>query len=118
MPFMLKCKSIYDTPHPNDGERIYVDRLWPEGLSTRAAALEKWMQEIAPSYELWRHFSRLEKWDDYRRRYQEELAAQDKKKFLDELRQKAKSGTVTLLFGTSDPQRNNAEVIKELLACN
>lgn len=115
---MIKCKSVYDKPHPADGERIYVDRLWPEGISTRAAALGKWMQEIAPSYELWRHARLLENWDDYRRRYAEELAAQEKKDFLEELRRKANHGTVTLLFGTSDPQRNNAEVIKELLACN
>lgn len=118
MPFMIKCKSVYDKPHSNDGERIFVDRLWPEGISTRAAALAKWMLEIAPSYELWRHVSSLEKWDDYRKRYLEELASQEKKVLLDELRRKASGATVTLLFGTSDPQRNNAEILKELLACN
>jgi uncharacterized protein YeaO (DUF488 family) len=32
---MLKVKSVYDKPTPDDGWRVYVDRLWPEGISTR-----------------------------------------------------------------------------------
>ncbi len=113
---MIKTKSIYDASHPSDGERIYIDRLWPEGLSTRAAAVERWQQELAPSYELWRHVYDLEKWEDYRRSYVEELKAPDKKRYLDDLRQKAANGVLTLLFGTSDAHRNNAEILKEFLA--
>lgn len=115
---MIKCKSVYEKPQPSDGERIYVDRLWPEGITTRSAALAKWLLEIAPSYELWRHAYTLDRWGEYQRKYLEELKSKDKQRHIDELRRKAKSETVTLLFGTSDPQRNNAEVIKEFLGCN
>ena len=113
---MIKCKSIYTPPHPSDGERIYVDRLWPEGLTTRSAAVGKWLQELAPSYELWRHAYDLSQWEGYRQRYLKELQAPEKRRAVEELRRTAASGNLTLLFGTSDERRNNAEIIKELLA--
>ena len=113
---MINCKNIYATPHPADGERVYVDRLWPEGITTRAAAITKWLQEIAPSYELWRHVYDLQGWEDYRKRYLQELQASEKRSALEELRRTAARGNLTLLFGTSDENRNNAAIIKELLA--
>jgi len=115
---MIKSKSIYIAAHPSDGERIFVDRLWPEGLTTRDAAVAKWLQELAPSYELWRHHYNLGNWEDYRGRYREELQAADKRRLLDELKQKARDGVITLLYGTSDAHRNNAELLKEFLECN
>ncbi len=113
---MIKCKSIYALPLPSDGERIYVDRLWPEGITTRSAAVGKWLQELAPSYELWRHAYDLNRWEGYRKGYLQELQAPDKRPLVDELRRNAAKGNLTLLFGTSDERRNNAEIIKELLA--
>ncbi|MGH7495339.1 MAG: DUF488 domain-containing protein [bacterium] len=115
---MIKSKSIYIPPHPTDGERLFIDRLWPEGLSTRSAAIARWLQEIAPSYELWRHHYDLSNWDDYRQRYRKELQAADKRRVLDELKQQARASVITLLYGTSDAKRNNAELLKELLECN
>lgn len=115
---MIKSKSIYTPPHPTDGERLYVDRLWPEGLATRSAAVTRWLQEIAPSYELWRHHYDLSQWEEYRRHYWEELKAADKRRVLEGLKQKASAGVITLLYGTSDAKRNNAELLKEFLECN
>jgi len=113
---MLKIKSIYDKPAPDDGFRVFVDRLWPEGISTRHAAVEWWAQEIAPSYELWRHGYDLEKWEKYRESYLKELAARDKQQMLEQLRQRTANGPATLLYGTNDPARNNAAIVRELLA--
>ncbi|MDZ7291930.1 MAG: DUF488 family protein [candidate division KSB1 bacterium] len=112
---MLKCKSIYDKPELDDGYRVFVDRLWPEGLSTRRAAVAWWAKELAPSYELWRYGYAPDKWTTYRDGYLKELVARDKQPFLEKLRQHAGEGTVTLLYGTSDPARNNAVIIKEFL---
>ncbi|MDZ7360369.1 MAG: DUF488 family protein [candidate division KSB1 bacterium] len=111
----LKCKSIYTKPTPEDGVRVYVDRLWPEGISTRDAAVEWWAQDIAPSYELWRHGYALNKWPQYRESYLKELASRDKQATLDQLRQNAAVGNLTLLYGTDDPARNNAVVVREYL---
>jgi uncharacterized protein YeaO (DUF488 family) len=112
---MVKIKNIYDKPAPDDGFRVFVDRLWPEGISTRHAAIDWWAQEIAPSYELWRHGSDLEKWAAYRESYLKELAARDKQPVSEQLRQRAANGTLTLLYGTNDPARNNAAIVRELL---
>jgi uncharacterized protein YeaO (DUF488 family) len=112
---MVKTKSIYAKPAPADGFRVFVDRLWPEGISTRHAAVDWWAQEIAPSYELWRHGSDLEKWEKYRESYLKELEARDKQPVLEQLRQRAANGTLTLLYGTSDPARNNTGIVRELL---
>jgi len=112
---MLKCKSIYAKPASDDGARVYVDRLWPEGISTRHAAVEWWAQELAPSYELWRHGYALEQWLQYRESYWAELGKRDQQPALDKLRQRAANGNVTLLYGTDDPSRNNAVVVREYL---
>jgi len=112
---MIKCKSIYDKPLPDDGERIFVDRLWPEGITTKTAAIDEWLQEVAPSYELWRHGYDPQNWEPYRQQYLEELAVREKQSCLDELRAKSGRGVVTLLYGVSDPHKNNAVVIKEYL---
>jgi uncharacterized protein YeaO (DUF488 family) len=112
---MVKIKNIYDKPASDDGFRVFVDRLWPEGISTRHAAVDWWAQEIAPSYELWRHGYDLEKWEKYRESYLKELDARDKQPVLEQLRQRAASGTLTLVYGTSDPARNNAAVVRDLL---
>jgi len=112
---MMKCKSIYDKPASDDGVRVFVDRLWPEGISTRDAAVEWWAQEVAPSYELWRHGYDLEKWQQYREGYLNELAGRDKQTSFEQLRRHAAAGHLTLLYGTNDPARNNAVIVREYL---
>jgi uncharacterized protein YeaO (DUF488 family) len=52
----VKLKRAYESPAATDGTGILVDRLWPRGISTRKAALDKWMKEIAPSAELRKWF--------------------------------------------------------------
>ena len=37
---MVKIKRVYERAEGGDGERILVDRLWPRGLSKRAAAVD------------------------------------------------------------------------------
>lgn len=52
----IHVKRIYETPSPEDGVRILVDRLWPRGVSKERAAIDEWMKEIAPSPELRKWF--------------------------------------------------------------
>ena len=35
----VRVRRVYDPPDPADGHRVLVDRLWPRGLSKKAAAL-------------------------------------------------------------------------------
>ena len=111
---MITIKRIYDQPDPQDGRRGLVDRLWPRGLAKEKARVDDWLKEIAPSEELRKWFGHDPgKWEEFRRRYREELRAHGE--LLEQLRERAKKGRVTLLFAARDAEHNNAVVLQELL---
>jgi uncharacterized protein YeaO (DUF488 family) len=113
---MVKVKRVYEEPGPADGDRILVDRLWPRGLSKGAAHLSAWLKELAPSDELRRWFSHdPQRWPEFNRRYLQELADPAKSPFLKDLMDRARQGTVTLVFAAKDAERNNAVVMKTYL---
>ncbi len=111
----FRLKRAYEPATPEDGVRILVDRLWPRGLSKAEAAIDNWMKDVAPSTELRRWFAHdPARWLEFRRRYKNELrqhAAQ-----LDKIRDLARDNTVTLIFGAHDEERNDAVVLREILA--
>jgi len=111
-----QVKRVYEKPGPGDGTRILVDRLWPRGLSKKAAAVDKWLRDLAPSDELrkWYH-AEQGGWTMFRKRYLRELSRPAAASALEELYQLARRGKVTLLFGSKNEDRNNAVVLKELL---
>jgi len=111
---MLKIKRVYDPAERGDGERILVDRLWPRGLSKRAAAVDEWMKDLGPSHELRRWFGHdPRRWTEFRRRYVAELRTQ--REPLMAIARKATRGAVTLLFGAHDPEHNQAVVLKAVI---
>ncbi len=112
---MVRVKSIYRKPAPDDGERIYIDPLWADGAFTEFVKISEWNRSVAPSYELWRYHFDPTNWEKYVQLYKEELQQPDKQQALRELLQKAQNGTVTLVWGNGDEQHNNALVLKEVL---
>ena len=111
---MVKIKRVYDDPERGDGERILVDRLWPRGLSKRAAAVDQWMKELGPSDELRKWFGHdPARWREFRRRYLTELKGQ--RETLSALARKSKRETLTLLFAARDTEHNNALVLKQAI---
>ncbi len=111
---MLNLKRAYERPAPEDGFRVLVERLWPRGLKKEALALDLWLKDIAPSPELRRWFGHdPAKWEEFRRRYWRELAAQPEAVEL--LREKLRQGQVTLVYGSRDQQHNSAVILKEFL---
>jgi len=111
---MVKIKRVYDEPERGDGERILVDRLWPRGLSKRAAAVDQWTKELGPSDELRKWFGHdPARWREFRRRYLSELRGQ--RVTLAALARKGKREAVTLLFAARDTEHNNAVVLKEAI---
>jgi uncharacterized protein YeaO (DUF488 family) len=111
---MIKIKRTYDSPSPDDGKRILVDRLWPRGIKKEDAKIDEWLKDIAPSDELRQWFSHdLSKWQEFKRRYKKEL--NDKSDLIKNLGRQSKKMNVTLLFSTKDIEHNNAVVLKELL---
>ena len=110
----VKLKRAYDAPLVDDGTRILVDRLWPRGVSKAEAAIQQWMKEIAPSTELRKWFGHEPaKWDEFRRRYGEELRRNEK--LLAQLRSVARKGTVTLVYSAHDEAHNDAIVLRAVL---
>src|ERR1700677_3611115 len=111
---MFKLKRVYEPPSPDDGERVLVDRLWPRGMTKEKAAVDLWMKEISPSTELRKWFDHdPAKWAEFQARYREELKARPE--LVDELRRKAREGTVTLLYGARNQEQNEAVVLMEFL---
>ncbi len=110
----IGLKRVYDSPAKSDGCRVLVDRIWPRGLSKKAAKVDHWLKDIAPSTPLRKWFAHdPEKWGEFRKRYFAEL--QGKPDAVKQLRMLAKKGTMTLLFGAKDEKHNNATALKEYL---
>jgi uncharacterized protein YeaO (DUF488 family) len=110
----VRLKRAYDEPHPGDGRRVLVDRLWPRGVSKSDAAIDEWVKEIAPSTELRKWFGHDPvRWDEFRVRYAKEI--QDHADLLAHLRDLARDGPVTLVYSARDEIHNDAVVLRQLI---
>lgn len=110
-------KRVYDKPSVSDGARVLVDRLWPRGVTKDKARIDEWLKELAPSNELrkWYH-ARPSMWQEFRKRYLEELRDEQASASLERLYELVASRKkVTLVFSSKNEERNNAVVLKELL---
>jgi uncharacterized protein YeaO (DUF488 family) len=113
---MIKAKRIYESAAKNDGVRILVDRLWPRGIKKEDAQLDMWLKEIAPSDDLRKWFGHEEdRWDEFQKRYADELEPWEGVLVPVVAFLERDHGTVTLLFGAKDEERNNAVALREFL---
>jgi uncharacterized protein YeaO (DUF488 family) len=111
---MIKIKRIYDPVSPEDGKRIYIDRLWPRGMKNDEVRIDEWLKELAPSDGLRKWFSHdPAKYREFKKRYLEELDR--KQDLVKKIRSEGRKGTVTLLFSAKDTKHNNATALKDLL---
>lgn len=112
---MIKIKRVYEPSADEDGYRILIDRLWSRGLTKEKAGIDLWLKEIAPSDELRKWFSHdPEKWEEFRNRYEKELA--NKQELLRKIMQLEKEkGVVTLLYSTKETEHNNAVALQGFL---
>jgi uncharacterized protein YeaO (DUF488 family) len=114
---MVKLKRAREPATRTDGYRVLVERLWPRGVKKESLPLDEWLKEIAPSVELRKWFSHdPERWPEFQRRYRQELRHEPAKEHLRELVDRAEHGTVTLIFSTHDPEKNNAAILKDEIA--
>ena len=96
---------------------MLVDRLWPRGLTKKAAEVDDWMKSVAPSGALRAWFDhRPDRWEEFRHRYRDELASPNAAALLEQLAALARAGPLTLVYGARDEARNQAVVIAEVLA--
>lgn len=111
----IQIKRAYDPEEATDGFRVYIDRLWPRGLSHVTFHYDLWDKEIAPSTDLreWFHTDPANRWTQFVEKYEAELKANSA---FDALKRTlADKPTVTLLYSSHDREHNNAVVVKGLL---
>lgn len=112
---MITIRRVYDRAEIGEHYKVFIDRLWPRGISKEKAGWDEWMKEISPSDELRKWFSHdPDKWEQFRQLYRKELT--QKPHELIKLKQlERKFGTLTLLYAAKDEKFNNAIVLKEFL---
>lgn len=111
----INLKRAYDPASPDDGYRVYIDRLWPRGLSHETFHYDSWDKEIAPSTELreWFHQDPDSRWTQFEERYKEELL--NNPGFMALKKELSDKPVVTLLYSSRDHDHNNAVVVRNLL---
>ena len=100
----IRIKRVYEAPAPDDGCRVLVDKLWPRGV-----------RKDAPSAGLrsWYHADPGGRWEEFRRRYTDELrASQAVREFV---RGIEGADTVTLLYASKNAAENHALILQEYL---
>jgi uncharacterized protein YeaO (DUF488 family) len=111
----IRIKRTYDPPARGDGRRVLVERLWPRGMKKEDLVADAWAKEVAPSTALRKWFDhRVERWEEFRRRYRDELNANP-----DGWRPilpAGRRGRVTLLYSAHDALHNGAVVLRDYLS--
>jgi uncharacterized protein YeaO (DUF488 family) len=112
----VRVRRVYDEPRPDDGTRVLVDRIWPRGLTKDKARLDQWLKQVAPSTELRKWYGHdPERFEEFGRRYREDLEDAERAQALEHLRELARSGTLTLLTATKHAEISEAAVLADLI---
>ena len=89
----VRVRRVYDEPDPDDGTRVLVDRVWPRGLTKDEARLDQWCKQVAPSTQLRKWYSHdSERFEEFDRRYREELKDAERAPALEHLQELARRG--------------------------
>lgn len=107
-------KRAYESAEPSDGYRVFVDRLWPRGLSKDKFKFDLWCKDLAPTPALRIWFGhKVENWDQFRESYQTELRAPEQQARMHEVCAGATANHITLVYGAKDEQHNHALILAE-----
>ncbi len=113
----LRTKRVYEPAAGDDGFRVFVERLWPRGISKEKARIDLWLKEIAPSTELRKWFNHdPAKWNEFRKRYHSEI--RDKTDAFQPVFDKLEKQNVTLLYASREEKYNAAEALESFLLEN
>jgi uncharacterized protein YeaO (DUF488 family) len=112
----VQVRRVYDHRVRGDGTRVLVDRIWPRGMTKKTADLDEWCKQIAPSNELRKGYHHApEKFEEFTRRYQQELTEPARAEALAHLRELAKARTLTLLTASKAVDISEATVLAAVL---
>ena len=111
----VKTKRVYDPPSPEDGVRVLVMRFYPRGV--KQGQFHEWRKELGTAPELikaWK--SGRIPWDEFARRYEAQIANDPKAQAsLNELAQRAKRETLTLLCSCEDETHCHRTLLKAMI---
>ncbi|MFZ1082916.1 MAG: DUF488 domain-containing protein [Candidatus Kryptoniota bacterium] len=106
----LKTKRVYEEISIGDGFRIFVERLWPRGISKDKAAIDLWLKDIAPSTELRKWFSHEpSKWNEFKKRYYAEVKSNNE--LIQTIIEALSEENVTLLYASREKEFNAANAL-------
>jgi uncharacterized protein YeaO (DUF488 family) len=109
-------RRVYEDDHDGNGYRVLVDRIWSREMKKDAAALDEWARDAAPSAELRRWYGHdRSKFEEFARRYREELARPPASDAVARLRSLARGRHVTLLTATRDVEHSGASLLHDHL---
>ena len=112
----VQVRRVYDHRVRGDGTRVLVDRVWPRGMTKEKADLDEWCKQIAPSNELRKWYNHApERFEEFTRRYRQELTEPPRAEALAHLRELAKARTLTLLTASKAVDISEATVLATLL---
>ncbi len=112
----VQTKRVQESPRPEDGARVLVDRYWPRGVQRAEAGIDLWLPELGPSPVLIAWFGRkAERWDEFVLRYRKELASPAAQEAIDRLRSSAQQRQLTLLYGTRHAEHAPAQILADYL---
>ncbi len=113
----VHIERIYDlAPRSGSSRRVLVDRLWPRGISKVAADLDDWCKDVAPSTDLRRWYGhRVERFDEFARRYRDELATPPGSETLEQLHMAVMGPGLILVTATRDVAHSGARVLEDVL---
>ena len=90
--------------------------MWPRGVKKDALHLDAWLRDVVPSNELRTWFGHdPARWEEFQRRYRDELAAPERQAALQALLDLVRAGPVTLLYGARDEEHNQAVALKAVV---
>ena len=113
---IIAIQRAYDDPADRDGYRVLVDHFWPRGRSKDVLKLDEWARDLAPTTELIHWFGHdPARWEEFRTRYQAELALPAQRDRLRALLHAAGKRRLTLVYGARSEVENQAVVLREVL---
>ncbi|MEO6984652.1 MAG: DUF488 family protein [Paralcaligenes sp.] len=112
MATKVGIKRAYDDVQASDGYRVFVDRLWPRGVSKENLKFDAWCKDLAPSPELRVWFGhKIERWDEFKANYETELRGPEQLIRMRDILAAAGKQPITLVYAAKDLEHNNACVL-------
>ena len=110
----IHLKRVYDEPSPDDGRRILITRYWPRGV--HKSVVDEYNSRLAPSRELINEYKKADlSWDEFGRRYREELNNPESQAGLRRLAQAAHDRVITLLCFCPDEWNCHRKLLREAI---